>query len=229
MNNLESTFFEPGAGEGAFIIEILKRKLDLVKKKYNESLIMYENYSLLALSTVYGVELLEDNHDTCLMLMYNVFETEYKKVCAEHSKKLNKNLLPKNDVKSSASLIIKKNIIQGDFLKEVNLSNNELVFSEWKPEYNKDKTKIKVTRTEYTLHEIRENKIKIPGEMAIPLEGDEIISTDANRLRGQTDLFTSNFEEKEEDKIGYRYTPCFITKVYLQDVEKIIYEEKQQK
>src|SRR5699024_2517845 len=57
-NELESTFLEPAAGEGAFLKEIITRKLQMIEEKYKDTLVMYENYSLLALSTIYGIELL---------------------------------------------------------------------------------------------------------------------------------------------------------------------------
>lgn len=53
--NLTSTFLEPAAGEGAFLVVILERKLNVVSEKYNKDLTQYENYSLLALTTVYGI------------------------------------------------------------------------------------------------------------------------------------------------------------------------------
>lgn len=59
--NITSTFLEPAAGEGIFLVEILKRKINMIEKRYGKDLTSYENYSLLALSTLYGVELLEDN------------------------------------------------------------------------------------------------------------------------------------------------------------------------
>ena len=59
--NLTSTFLEPAAGEGAFLVEVLNKKINMIIKKYSDDLTRYENYSLLALSTLYGVELLEDN------------------------------------------------------------------------------------------------------------------------------------------------------------------------
>ena len=59
--NLTTTFLEPAAGEGNFLVAILKRKLAMVSKKYNKSIRQYTHYSLYALSTLYGVELLEDN------------------------------------------------------------------------------------------------------------------------------------------------------------------------
>ena len=50
----------------------------MVAREYNESLEQYENYSLLALSTLYGVELLEDNAQTCVMNMFQVFNDLYR-------------------------------------------------------------------------------------------------------------------------------------------------------
>lgn len=59
--NLTATFLEPSAGEGAFLVNILERKLKMVARDYNNNIKQFENYSLLALSTLYGIELLEDN------------------------------------------------------------------------------------------------------------------------------------------------------------------------
>ena len=77
--NLTATFLEPAAGEGAFLIEILKRKLIMVSERYNDDLTQYENYSLLALSTLYGIELLEDNAQICVMNMYETYYDYYQK------------------------------------------------------------------------------------------------------------------------------------------------------
>ena len=42
--NIESTFLEPSAGEGAFLVAILSRKLEMVTDCYNESLKQSEHY-----------------------------------------------------------------------------------------------------------------------------------------------------------------------------------------
>src|SRR5690625_3297407 len=68
--NITSTFLEPAAGEGAFLVEILNRKMKMVIKNYGDDITRFENHSLLALSTLYGVELLEDNAQKCVMNMY---------------------------------------------------------------------------------------------------------------------------------------------------------------
>ena len=56
-----TTVLEPSVGEGAFLINILERRLILIAERFPDDLIRFENYALLALSTLYGIELLEDN------------------------------------------------------------------------------------------------------------------------------------------------------------------------
>jgi hypothetical protein len=75
--SLTATFLEPGAGEGAFLVEVLKRKLRMVERCFGDSLERYENYSLLALSTLYGIELLEDNTKVCVMKLSRAFYDAY--------------------------------------------------------------------------------------------------------------------------------------------------------
>ena len=62
---VDSRFLEPACGDGNFLIEILKRKLNIVRKKYQKSIYDYERFSLLAIGSLYGVELLEDNVIAC--------------------------------------------------------------------------------------------------------------------------------------------------------------------
>ena len=58
---IDSRFLEPACGDGNFLAEILTRKLDVVIKKYKRNPVDYEKNALLALGSIYGVELLFDN------------------------------------------------------------------------------------------------------------------------------------------------------------------------
>lgn len=78
--------------------------MKMVVKNYGDDLTLYENYSLLALSTLYGVELLEDNAQKCVMNMYQVYYEAYQQQAIEHGAKV------KNKVLDSAKLIISKYI-----------------------------------------------------------------------------------------------------------------------
>ena len=58
---IDSRFLEPACGDGNFLAEILTRKLAIVKKKYKRSAYDWERNSLLALGSMYGVDILLDN------------------------------------------------------------------------------------------------------------------------------------------------------------------------
>ena len=77
---IEATFLEPSCGDGAFLSEILKRKLGIVKNIYQKSKYDYERYSILALSTLYGVELLPDNVQNCRERLFSIWDSEYLKL-----------------------------------------------------------------------------------------------------------------------------------------------------
>ena len=58
---IESRFLEPACGNGNFLAEVLSRKLTVVKNRYGKSPFDYERYSVLAMTSLYGVDILEDN------------------------------------------------------------------------------------------------------------------------------------------------------------------------
>ena len=60
---LDSRFLEPACGDGNFLIEILRRKLSLLKDIKSPT--EWEFQSLIAVGSCYGIELLEDNCEAC--------------------------------------------------------------------------------------------------------------------------------------------------------------------
>ena len=121
--NIESTFLEPASGDGNFLIAILDRKLKKVEELYSKYRPDYEKYSIVALSSIYGVELLQDNTDACIERLYVHFKDIYKR----HMK---------NDASekalSAARFILKKNILCGDALTLLKNDGTPIVFAEWK-------------------------------------------------------------------------------------------------
>lgn len=205
--NLTSTFLEPAAGEGVFLVEVLTRKMNMVEKNYGDDLTCYENYSLLALSTLYGVELLEDNAKKCAMNMYQVYYEAYQQFARKHGKKIKAKVL------NSAKLIISKNIAQGNFLTKLSANGNPIVFSEWKVINLRKGVKIlNVQRTEYTLNDIIEGVEKEKGEISPHLE----------KIK-QLDLFHlfDNEEILIEEKTRVKYIPTKITEVYKEEKEEV--------
>lgn len=206
--NLTATFLEPAAGEGAFLVVILERKLNMVSEKYNKDLTQYENYSLLALTTVYGIELLEDNAQTCVMNMFQKYYDKYKEQVEHHGGEL------KDKVLDSAKKIISLNICNGNFLTRKSVDGSPLVFSEWQPiNMRKTSKNIKIQRTEYTLDEIYENVKKENGRAINKFIQEPV----------QLDLF--DFLEDESENINeiqkeMRYIPVKIIDVYKEEMEE---------
>lgn len=146
IQDLTSTFLEPAAGEGAFLVELLKRKIKVAKQESKTAKEFGEN-CLIALSTLYGIEIMEDNVEMLVMNMILTFEKMYSQILlADFS-----NSKPKRNILKSARTIIKANIAQGDTLKGITADGEPIIFSEWK--IIKGRTK-KVKRLEYTFESI---------------------------------------------------------------------------
>lgn len=205
--NLTTTFLEPAAGEGVFLVEVLNRKMKMVANNYGDDLTRYENYSLLALSTLYGIELLEDNAQKCVMNMYQAYYEAYQQQAIEHGAKVKKKVL------DSAKLIISNNIAQGNFLTKLSANGNPIVFSEWQPiNLRKDAKTIKVQRTEYTIEDILDGVEKESGK---PSTHSVIVE--------QLDLFDLFDDEEmaETKEKRMKYVPVKITNVYTEEMEEV--------
>ena len=57
---IDSRFLEPACGDGNFLAEILRRKLAVVKRKYGKSPYEYERYAVVAATSIYGVDIMQD-------------------------------------------------------------------------------------------------------------------------------------------------------------------------
>lgn len=62
---IDSRFLEPACGKGNFLTEILERKLRVVQSRYGKSQLDYERNAVLAVSSIYGIDILEDNVAMC--------------------------------------------------------------------------------------------------------------------------------------------------------------------
>ena len=123
---IESRFLEPACGDGNFLIEVLRRKLEIVIKRYAKSQIEYERYSILALSSIYGIDILEDNTISCRNRLFSFFKSEYENMYKSATKE---------EYLKSAQYILSKNIVWGDALTlhSVCGKNEPIVFPEWSP------------------------------------------------------------------------------------------------
>ena len=125
---IDSRFLEPACGDGNFLAEILKRKLAVVRKKYDKSPLDYEKNSLLAASSIYGVDILQDNVTACRARMFDIWNREYTAVCKKECD---------DQTRKAVRFILSRNIVCGNALtlkcvdESGNDTNEPIIFSEW--------------------------------------------------------------------------------------------------
>jgi len=121
---IESRFLEPACGDGNFLAEILRRKLLVVEKRYSKSQIEFERYAVLAISSIYGIDILEDNVSDCRERLFAIFDDSYSRLFTENTKE---------KCRGAVRCILSRNIIWGDALtlKTVTAEPQFIVFSEW--------------------------------------------------------------------------------------------------
>lgn len=118
---IEARFLEPACGNGNFLAEILKRKLSIVKTRYTAKPSDWEKYAFLAISSVYGIELLPDNAQDCRERLFALFQQEYLTV----TESVNCDYL------RAIEFVINRNVLCGDALTLLQNNGEPIIFSEW--------------------------------------------------------------------------------------------------
>lgn len=73
---IESRFLEPACGSGNFLVPVLQRKLATVRHRYGRNEFECRHHALLAVMSIYGIELLDDNVAECRQNLVAVFDQE---------------------------------------------------------------------------------------------------------------------------------------------------------
>lgn len=119
---IDSRFLEPACGNGNFLAEVLNRKLNVVDSRYGKSQTEWERYAVIAVSSIYGVEILNDNAQECRDRLLSLFTDRYSAAFNQ----INNNLI------RSVRFLLQRNILHGDALDFTNPDTKEpIVFSEW--------------------------------------------------------------------------------------------------
>ncbi|BCX13114.1 MAG: type III restriction endonuclease subunit M [Thermosynechococcus sp.] len=121
---IDSRFLEPACGTGNFLTEILERKLRVVEKRYGKSQLEYERYAVLAVSSLYGIDILADNVEECRQRLFEAFDAAYTRLFGEKAKA---------QCREAVHFILRRNIIHGDALSLQTVTDppQPIVFSEW--------------------------------------------------------------------------------------------------
>jgi hypothetical protein len=115
---VDSRFLEPACGSGNFLVQVLLRKLAAVERKFGKSDFERQHYALLALMSIYGVELLADNITECRANMLEILADDL-------------NLEESDDLYRAASYVLSKNLVHGDALTMRTHYRQPITFAEW--------------------------------------------------------------------------------------------------
>lgn len=124
----DSRFLEPACGDGNFLSAILKRKLAEVSRKYKKSTRDYEKQAVVAISSLYGIDIMRDNVEACRERLYAIWNEEYTARCKNDAS---------DETREAVRFIIRRNVINGNALtlmcvdENGNDTNEPIVFSEW--------------------------------------------------------------------------------------------------
>lgn len=118
VERIDSRFLEPACGSGNFLVPVLRRKLATVNSRFGRSRFEFEHHALLALMSIYGIELLEDNARECRENLLSLFLNQVKSDSV-------------SDLGRAAKTVVTANIIQGDAMTMLDSSGSSIKFAEW--------------------------------------------------------------------------------------------------
>ena len=121
---IDSRFLEPACGNGNFLAEVLRRKLLTVDQKNARNRDKWERDAILAVCSLYGIDLLGDNVAACRVRLLQVVHSACR---ARFQQPLT------DEAARSTEYILAKNIVPGDALTLLMANGQPIVFSEWSP------------------------------------------------------------------------------------------------
>ena len=123
-DRIDSRFLEPACGNGNFLAEVLRRKLITVDKRNARNRDKWERDAILAVCSLYGIDLLSDNIAAC--------RDRLLKVVADAHEARFQSPLP-DEAAHAAAYILSTNIVQGDALTLRASGDRPIIFPEWSP------------------------------------------------------------------------------------------------
>ena len=121
-DRIESRFLEPACGDGNFLAEILRRKLARVKRQYKRNNSEYTKNAFLALTSIYGIDIQEDNVKECQERLFRIWDNAYGSQVKKESS---------DEVREAARFILQKNILCGDALTLLRNDGEPIIFAQW--------------------------------------------------------------------------------------------------
>lgn len=119
---IDSRFLEPACGDGNFLAEVLRRKLDVVNRRYSKSQLEYERYAFIAVSSIYGVDIMQDNVEECRNRLFQEVDKIYTNRFKSDAK---------DSFRNSIRYVISVNVLCGDALTLTDSAGAPIIFPEW--------------------------------------------------------------------------------------------------
>jgi hypothetical protein len=179
---IDSRFLEPACGSGNFLVPILQRKLAAVEARYGKIEFEKRHYALVALASLYGIELLADNIAECRTNMLDVF-AQYL------------GLAEDDDLYRSANHFLSTNLIHGDAMTMKDADGGPITVVEWsyigKGKFNRRDFRLDVLTGMASLREERSlfaglgnHEIFKPTKSYPPMTVRELAALDRGEVQG---------------------------------------------
>lgn len=142
---IESRFLEPACGNGNFLAEILHRKLKVLSSRFSRSRIDYEFNAIIAVGSIYGIEIQIDNVEECRARLFEIFNEEYLRFFKNSAS---------SEFLQAINFIIDTNILWGDALTLKTPDGSEpITFAEWSAVSSGN-----IKRRDFTLDNLLQNQ-----------------------------------------------------------------------
>lgn len=125
---IDSRFLEPACGDGNFLAAVLERKMTAAKVFLRKSKLEYERKMVLAIASLYGVDILKDNVEACRSRLFKLWDEAYTQEMGDTADE---------NCRLSVRFILQCNILHGNTLsmKQVDERGADtempIIFSEW--------------------------------------------------------------------------------------------------
>lgn len=118
---IDVKFLEPACGSGNFLVEILRRKLDLVRQSECVAQEQYEHQLLRAVASIYGIDISPENVTEARARMAHVLLSHYQTDA--------NTIVPTTGFLGAAAVILGDNIVVGDTLNAA----HQIELCDWRP------------------------------------------------------------------------------------------------
>ena len=197
VRHIQSRFLEPACGDGNFLTAILRERLEQIDRKYRRNQPEWEHNAFFAVSSLYGIELLEDNVIHCRRNLLSVFRFYYEDRRRHFwtADKLARN----NQFFEAVRFVIECNIVQGNALTMCRTTGagvempQPIIFSEWNTYQNNQ-----IIRKEWVYQNLvnKDTPNNQPQSFRQPENQSDTDKTfDTNNQQG--DLFADLFSETD--------------------------------